>query len=145
MPPIIRTIGSFSSCYTYVSPGILMGKERSEQPESSESQQPLYCWAVSFPDDTTSESAYFQAQHTIFLSDCDVSVFRFGLHGVRYVAVIGQPPPADLDAKLRDVLSTGAPASLPNGILGFLAERRRHAQRLGPWVEGHYRQGDHRG
>ncbi len=33
------------------------------------------------------------------------------------------------------------PTQLPEDILTMLDERRKQAQQIGPWVEGHYRPG----
>jgi hypothetical protein len=57
---------------------------------------------------------------------------------VWHVTVLGQTPPPALDARLRGILQSGEPTSLPNEPLHALQERRRAANRHGPWVERHH-------
>jgi hypothetical protein len=42
------------------------------------------------------------------------------------------------------ILDRGEAVDLPAEVWHTLQERRRHATRLGPWVEHHQRPGDHR-
>jgi hypothetical protein len=57
------------------------------------------------------------------------------------VAVLGEPPPEDLDQQLQAILGQGVPATLPEEILDYLKQRRAAAIQQGQWVEGHYRPG----
>ena len=44
-------------------------------------------------------------------------------------------------AQKRYFTADGKNAELPQHIIQTLSERRAQAQRIGPWVEGHYRPG----
>jgi hypothetical protein len=85
--------------------------------------------------------AYFQTQDIVFKNECDLSVYRFKLSQVSHVAVLGEIPDPPIQDSLAATLSRGTPADLPADISRMLIERRKEAQRLGPWVEGHYRPG----
>jgi hypothetical protein len=76
-----------------------------------------------------------------FATPCDLSAYRFLLDQVPHVAVLGAPPPPDLDDALAQLLATGAPATLPSAVHQALTARRQQLGRHGPWTEGHYRPG----
>ena len=71
----------------------------------------------------------------------DVSAYRLILEERWHVAVLGEPPPVDLDQQLQAILGQGVPATLPEEILDYLKQRRAEAIKRGSWVEGHYRPG----
>ena len=111
------------------------GAERRDQ------ERPPYSRVARFPGERPAGRAYNQAQELIFRDPgCDLSVYRLQLERIWHVAVLGEPPRADLEQRLQAILSTGEPASLPEAILSELARRRTQAIKLGPWVEGHLRQ-----
>jgi hypothetical protein len=95
--------------------------------------------AVRFEIEEDARKAYFEVQNLIFDNDCDLSVYRFKLNQVSHVAALGAPPEPNVLETLDSVLSRGAATELPRDIARMLTDRRREAQRLGPWVEGHYR------
>jgi len=123
-----------------------MEQEQSQQRDDARQdldQQPYY-QAACFPNERRAGRAYFRAQRTIYDSPrCDLSVFRFQLARVYHVAVLGAPPLPDLEGRLRSILSAGVPATLPAEVIAMLQGRRAEAAQLGPWVEGHYRPGEH--
>jgi hypothetical protein len=54
----------------------------------------------------------------------------------------GVPTEAAMQERIEQILyAEGTPTQLPDDVLTVLTERRRHAQQIGPWVEGHYRPG----
>jgi hypothetical protein len=75
-------------------------------------------------------------------SDSELSVYRLQLSRLWYVAALGLVPPAPVLQALERILATGEPADLPTAVWHALHERRRHATRLGPWVERHHRPGE---
>ena len=112
-----------------------------DQPSRREQEPVPYHRAARFADERRSARAYRQAQDTVFAVECDLSVYRVLVNRIPHVAVLGQPPPADLDRRLDHILAAGEPVTLPDAVLTALATRRAQASSLGPWVEGHYRPG----
>ena len=119
------------------------GGQRPEREPGHERDQTPYYKAARFADERSSGRAYGQVQETIFRAECDLSAFRFQERRERavahYVAVVGNRPPPELDTAISALLAAGEPATLAPATLAFLQERRSQAQRLGPWVERHYR------
>ena len=99
--------------------------------------------AARYDAEESSERAYFKAQETIFQQECDVSVYRLLLKQLWHVAVLGgAPAEAALQQQLERILyAQGTPTQLPEDLLTVLQERRKQAQNIGPWVQGHYRPG----
>lgn len=119
-----------------------MSKERQQGGHGKEQEPRPYYLAARFPGERLAGRAYFQAQELIFNTpDSDLSVFRIQLNQIYHVAVLGIPPPQELEQKLRSILSTGDSTSLPADILKVLLQRRAQATRQGPWVEKHFRPG----
>ena len=112
-----------------------------EQPHRSEQEAVPYHRTARFADDRTAAGVYQHIQATIFTTPCDLSAYRFLLDQAPHVAVLGTPPPPDLDHRLEELFAPGEPATLPRSVLQALVERRRQMGRRGPWVEGHYRPG----
>lgn len=109
---------------------------------SEQEHQPSYLQVARFSGERPAGRAYNQLQEAIFRSPgCELSVFRLILNRQWHVAVLGDPPAETLERRIRQVLSRGVPASLPEEILAELQRRRSEATRIGPWVEGHYRSG----
>jgi hypothetical protein len=106
---------------------------------SQEQPAEPYLRAVRFSTEPPSQRAYERVQDAIFRAAWDLSVYRFRLDQPWYVVVMGSPPPEPVDRRLRRLLAAGEPSELPEGILGFLRQRRDQMRRLGPWVERHYR------
>src|SRR5215216_6463232 len=102
--------------------------------------QPFYLQVARFSGERPAGRAYNQLQDAIFRSPaCELSVFRFILDRQWHVSVLGDPPAETLERRIRQVLSRGTPASLPEEILAELQRRRAEATRIGPWVERHQR------
>jgi|SRR5215211_734783 len=112
-----------------------------EHPRPTEPDPAPYLRVASFADDRTAGRVYRRVQDTIFTAPCDLSAYRFLLDQVPHVAVLGAPPPPDLDEALAQLLAAGAPATLPPEVHQALTERRKQVGRRGPWTEGHYRPG----
>jgi hypothetical protein len=107
---------------------------------SNEIDQPLYLQVARFSGERPAGRAYNQLQEAIFRSPaCELSVYRMLLQRDWHVAVLGDPPAATLERRIRQVLTRGTPASLPAEILEELQRRRAAATRIGPWVERHQR------
>jgi hypothetical protein len=114
---------------------------QAEEPRKEHEQAP-YCLAARFKSETPAKLAYFSAQDLIFGDErADLSAYRFLLDQVSHVALVGKPPPDDLQKKLETLLSKGEPTSLPPDILQALNQRRTEAKNIAPWVEAHYRPG----
>lgn len=119
-------------------------EQRPNQPPEGKPEQEKapYYKAARFRGEQPAGRAYFQAQDAIFNDpDCDLSAYRFQIRSIYHVAVLGEPPPEDLEQKLQTILSTGEPVSLPANLLKLLAERREQASNQAPWIERHYRPG----
>jgi hypothetical protein len=102
--------------------------------------QPEYLQVARFSGERPAGRAYNQLQEAIFRSPaCELSVYRMLLQRDWHVAVLGDPPAETLERRIRQVLSRGVPASLPEEILAELQRRRSEATRIGPWVERHQR------
>jgi hypothetical protein len=111
------------------------------QPPQEGEPTPYYR-AARFEEVNRAASVYHRAQDAIHRTACDLSAYRFLLDQVSHVAVLGAPPPPTLDQTLDHILAAGEPVQLPTDLLNLLMERRRRANRLAPWVEGHYRPGE---
>jgi hypothetical protein len=107
-----------------------------------EYEQPgLYVKAAGFSDETLAGQVYYYTQEAIFAAPCDLSCYRFMLDEMSYVAVLGSPPPAEVDEQLTALLAAGEPTPLPDDVVAMLQARRAQARQIGPWVEGHYQPG----
>lgn len=86
---------------------------------------------------------YEQLQQAVFTTpQCDLSVYRLQLDRVYHVAVLGAPPPAELDQRIDGLLAQGELVLLPHEVLMALSARRRQMTQRGGWVEGHHRPGE---
>jgi hypothetical protein len=114
-----------------------------ERPTSKEQEPSPYYQASRYRTERPALTAYNQAQKVIYgyRGDVDLSAYRFLLHRLSHVAVVGSQPPDELDQSIKQILSSGESVSLPDDVLRMLLQRRAHAQQVGPWVEGHYRPG----
>jgi hypothetical protein len=119
------------------------GASGHQPPEGKPEQEPVpYYHAARFRYENQARRAYFQAQDMLFHApESELSAYRFQLERIWHVAVLGEPPPEDMEKKLQAALARGEPTELPPDILKLLAERREQATRQGPWVERHYRPG----
>ena len=102
-----------------------------------------YLRAVRFAGEAPAGQVYFAVQDAIFTGPPnDVSAYRFHQRrGSWYVAVLGNPPPPELDERITALLAAGEPVTLPADVVETLAARQAQARKLGQWVEGHHRPG----
>jgi hypothetical protein len=120
-----------------------MSSPESRAGPNPEQEKAPYYKAARFTDEKPSSRAYRRAQDLIYRASCELSTYRIQLRTapgtglVWHVAVIGERPGEDLEQKLTTILAIGKPTPLPDEVLKILAERRRQAKRLGPWVERH--------
>ena len=112
--------------------------ERRRNDSSNEGHAKPYIRATRFKSDDSANRIYQKFQHEIFVIDCDLSVYRFRMDGVWYVAVVGKDPPAKLDQKIEALLASEEAVTLPTVVAKDLLARRSEKTRYGPWVEGHY-------
>ena len=99
---------------------------------------PSYLQVARFSGERPAGRAYDQVQDEIFRSPaCDLSVFRVIFDRQWHVTVLGDPPAETLERRIRQILSRGIPASIPDEIVSRLRHRRADATRLGLWVERH--------
>ena len=105
------------------------------QPRRHEQGPVPYHRTARFADEMLARRVYAAVQDTLFATPCDVSAYRFLLNQEPHVAVLGEPPPDDLDERLQSLLAAGEPATLPPEVLAALGERRRQMSRRGPWTE----------
>src|SRR5690348_13765970 len=96
------------------------GPERVGEPPSSE----LYLVSVRFAQEATSRRVFVRARALIFSTPTELSTYRFFLDRSWHVAVLGEQPSEDLNRRLRMILATGEPATIPDPILAFLIARR---------------------
>ncbi len=106
-----------------------------------------YYQAARYPTKTASGKAYTAIEQILFDEECDLSTYRYFVKGERkwYVVVIGQEPPPQLHERLKTVLITlarGETVTLDEDMRAFLLARRLEQSKQGPWVEGHYSEGD---
>ena len=111
------------------------------EPPREQSPYPEYYQAASYADEVCAGEAYAQAQEALFVTNFELSAYRFRLDQVSYVAVLGDTPTVEFEQTLQAILSTGEPTTLPADILKLLNRRRIQARQLGSWVERHYRPG----
>lgn len=117
-------------------------RERQERQERQEREQPPYYQAARFDGERPAGQAYQQAQKAVYEDrESDLSAYRFQLERVYHVAVLGEPPSAETDEKLAQILAEGELTALPLDVLKALQERRTQMKQQGCWVEGHYRPG----
>ena len=113
-----------------------------EEPTPERAPQP-YCQAARFDGAQPARQVYQQLQALLYRTpEADLSVYRLQLDQINHVAVLGDPPAADLDQQIAALLAQGEPASLPTAALQALLERRRQMTQHGPWVEKHHRPGE---
>ena len=113
-----------------------------ETGRNPEHEPPEYVQAAYFANEHIAGYAYAQAQEAIYTGPPnDLSTYRLILEEQWHVAVLGEPPPEELNHQLQEILGQGVPATLPDEILDYLRQRRAAAIQQGPWVEGHYRPG----
>ena len=113
-----------------------------EQPTRPEQEVTPYSRAARFANERVAGQAYFAVQDAIFTAEaCDLSAYRLQLNRVSHVAVLGQPPPEELDQTIAALLAAGETTALPAEVVKLLAQRRRQATRDSAWHEGHYRPG----
>jgi len=112
--------------------------ETTELSLRDEAGYPAYLRAVHFRRDAAAKRVYTGVQEAIRHDACDLSVYNLRLNGEPTVVVIGDAPAAELDERLRRMLSTGRPAMLAQDVITMLAERGIEERQKGPWHEGHY-------
>lgn len=119
------------------------GRIPPEPPPKPEADASLWHRAASYKTEGQSNTAYQQAQETIFANECDLSAYRLMLEQIWHVTVLGgAPSEVALQQQLEYILYTeGTPTTLPSDVLDVLNERRTQAAKLGSWVEGHHRPG----
>ncbi len=98
----------------------------------------FYLHAVRFKREAAAKRAYIQAQEAIRTTECDLSVYNLRFNGDPAVVVLGDAPSADLDERLRKMLSAGTPADLPPDVITLLTQRSLAERQKAPWSEGHY-------
>lgn len=112
--------------------------ERGSSPESHETAPVPYHKTARFAGERPAGRVYDRLQEMIYTAPaCDLSVFRLQLNRIFHVTVLGETPPAELDRRITRLLASGDPAALPAEVFAALAERRRQATRIAPWVERH--------
>lgn len=93
-----------------------------------------YHKAARFARERAAWRVYAQLQAAVFAApDCDLSVYRLQLDRVYHVAVLGEPPLADLDRRIDALLAQGELVPLPREALLALSQRRRQMTRRGGW------------
>src|SRR5438552_2435392 len=117
--------------------------ERPETQGHHEAEPVPYHRAARFAGERAAGRVYGQLQAAVYArTDCDLSVYRILLDRVSHVAVLGLPPPMDLDRRIMRLLARGELVELPPPVLATLAARRAESIREGPWVERHHRPGE---
>jgi hypothetical protein len=102
-----------------------------------------YCRAAAFADEQQAGRVYQRIQDLLFAATkTDLSAYRFYSGSTWYVAIVGETPSAEIDRQVTRLLERGVVTTLPDAFIAALMQRRAEATRLGPWVEGHYGDGD---
>jgi hypothetical protein len=109
-----------------------------QPPPGQQAGSPAYLRIVRFRRDAAAKRVYTQVQEAIRNAECDVSVYNLRFNGEPIVIVLGDAPPADLDERLRKMLSAGTPADLPPDVITMLTQRSIEERRKALWSEGHY-------
>src|SRR3712207_17101 len=113
-----------------------------DQPPQPEHEPAPYLRGARFAGERPAGQAYFQLQDTIYTAEPnDLSVYRLRLRQEWHVAVLGEPPPPELDERLSAVLAAGEPVTLPADVVAALTQRRAQAIRHAPWTDQHFRPG----
>src|SRR5947209_7993483 len=99
--------------------------------EQSHLPEAPYCRVASFIDDGVASFARRWAQEVIDAAGSQLAAFSFPLCSYPHVAIVGVPPPEDLDHCLEGVLSLGEPATIPEQFIEDL--ERRRAIKIQPW------------
>lgn len=114
-----------------------------ERTRPSEHEPAPYHRAARFSREGAAWHVYQQLQGAIYSTpQCDLSVYRLQLDRIYHVAVLGEPPPVELDQRISQLLAQGEAVTLPREALMALTERRRQTIHLGGWVERHHRPGE---
>lgn len=108
------------------------------QPPGQEAGSPAYLLMARFRRDVAAKRFYTEIQEAIRTAACDLSVYNLRFNGEPTVIVLGDKPSADLDERLRRMLSKGSSATVPQDVIVMLTERSIAERRKGPWSEGHY-------
>jgi hypothetical protein len=114
-------------------------QSHSKSESNKESEDIPYFEASHFPNEQSSEEAYFTLQSALEQIPAELSSFRINVQKNWYIAVVGKVPPDELTKRVEDSLSQGERVQLADSIVQMLKERHRQAIKIGPWVEGHYR------
>jgi hypothetical protein len=97
-----------------------------------------YHQTARFPNERPAGKAYAKAQDLIHRRlDVDISAYRLIVQKRCHVSVLGDAPPADVDKRVRQILSTGEAATLPEDMLRLL-NHRHLAKQMQPWAEAHH-------
>ena len=101
--------------------------------------------AFKYNSDEQAFRAYERCQEIIFRHDCDLSTYRILNKGIPTVLIVGEiaspKTVVDLHLGLIEACKPGTSADVGPDIWQTLRERRATANKIGPWVEGHYRTG----
>src|SRR6266545_3456250 len=90
------------------------GRDPNRFTRKEQEHAPSFHQAARYPDEQSSETPY----------DLSIYRLRLGHNLVWHVAVLGSPPPEDLQRRIEEILSTGEPVTLPDDILTHLVQRR---------------------
>jgi hypothetical protein len=100
---------------------------------------PAYHQTARYPSERPAGKAYEKAQALIYKrQDVDLSTYRLIYQKRWHVSVLGEVPPTEVDRRVRQILSSGEPATLPDDVLRALNHRRLLARQMQPWVEAHH-------
>lgn len=108
------------------------------QPPEQEAGLPAYLLMARFRRDVAAKRFCTEIQEAIRTAECDLSVYNLRFNGESTVIVLGDAPTADLDERLRRMLSAGTPATLPQDMIVMLTQRSIEEPRKALWSEGHY-------
>jgi hypothetical protein len=118
------------------------GKEVGESQGKEKPHRPSYLEARRYPDPQEAAQAYLKSQEAIRTDKgrANLSVYRLmvGPQLESHVVVLGDTPNTRLFEELQRFLGTGETVEIEEDVLEHLMERRAQAERIGPWVEGHY-------
>lgn len=114
--------------------------QKHKHKQEREEEESFFIQAARYPHEEASKPPYDAAQQAIYETPCDLSAYRFQMAPEYnwHIAVLGSPPPEELQRRITVILATGRPTTLPEVIVNQLRARRTTQEQHGEWVEGHY-------
>src|SRR3954463_13808217 len=110
------------------------GPEHPPTENKPPAELPAYHQTARYPNERPAGKAYEKAQALIYKRpDVELSTYRLIYQKRWPVSVLGEVPAAEVDRRVRRILSNGEQATLPDDVLTALNHRRLLAKQIQPW------------